>query len=96
VEVEIGSWLRERFDGGRGRLVLEEEIGEGWVLMDLLDQLAAEFEAFAEVVFDRRRQRLHSHIRVVINGHLLRSLRELDIELKDGDRIAFFPAYAGG
>ena len=97
VRVEIMAGLSERLTPGQqGRFVLEEKVKEGQVLGDLLNKLATEHETFGQVVFDSQSQRLHDNIRVAINGRLLIPLKNLNVELRDGDRIVFVPAYAGG
>jgi len=49
-----------------------------------------------QAVFDSQSQTLYNNIQVVINGRLLIPLKNLNVELRDGDRILFLPAYAGG
>jgi len=95
VQVEIGSWLSERLSPEHPRrLVLEEEVEEGQALKTFLDRLAAKHKAFGEVVFNRESQKLYNHILVIVNGRLMRS--PMEMRLRDGDRIAFYPVYAGG
>jgi molybdopterin converting factor small subunit len=65
-------------------------------LRELLNTLATEHESFGQAVFDSQSQALYNNIQVVINGRLLIPLKNLNVELRDGDRILFLPAYAGG
>lgn len=95
--MEIGSWLSERLNPEHPRrLVLEEEVEEGQALKTLLDRLAAKYEAFGQVVFNRESQKLYDHVRVIVNGHLMTLPTAVEMRLQDGDQIAFYPVYAGG
>jgi len=97
VQVEIMAGLSERLTPGQqGRFVLEAKVEEGRVLRDLLNKLATEHAGFGQAVFDNQSQSLYNNVQVVINGRLLIPLKNLNLELRDGDRILFLPAYAGG
>ena len=97
VQIQILPGLSSQFTPEqRGRLVFEERMEENSTLKDLLNELAAAFEACGEVLFDLQAQQIYPNVRVVINGRLLIPLEEMDLRLRDGDRIVFLPAYAGG
>lgn len=97
VKLEVIPWLSAAIEEGRSqRLVLEEEIGEGETLGQLLDRLARRYPRFGQYVFDIQRQRLAGFASVVINGAILGQAPDLNEPLKDGDTLTFLPAYVGG
>ncbi len=40
--------------------------------------------------------RLHAHVRVLVNGHDIDLMQGLDTPLDDNDQVAIFPPIAGG
>lgn len=97
VQVEIFPWLSKRIAPGQeGPLVLEQQVEQGQILRDLLNELATRYDSFGQVVFDGENQQLQDHVVLLINGRLVRSPTELGAKLRDDDRVTIVPVYAGG
>ena len=79
-----------------GRLVLEQEIGEGTTLKTLLAELAKTHRKVVGLVFDAKSQELTGVMAIVLNGNLIQAFDGLETKLKDGDVIAFVPIIDGG
>ena len=97
VRLEVMAWLSGSMGSpGSERLVLEEPVGEGDTVRDLLNRLAARHQVFREFVFDVNTQELTSLVSVVYNGRLLELVQGVRTPLKDGDNLLFLPAFSGG
>ncbi len=97
IRLEIGSGLSDVISSKEpGPLVLEKEMPEGTTLGDLLRKLAAEHQAFGQVLFDPQTHQPSSSVAIVINDQLLQSLKGLDTSLKEGDTITLLPFLDGG
>lgn len=97
VEVEVVPWLTRAFGAERGgHLLLEKHLEDGAKFKDLLKELIAEYPSFAEIALDPQSQRLKEHVSVILNDRFLEVAGGLEAELKEGDRVVFLPAFAGG
>lgn len=97
VRLQVMAWLSSP-GGPQGSrpLVLEEEIGEAESMQTLLNRLARLYPVFREHIFDVEAQELTGRVTVIYNGRLLELAEGLSTRLKDGDRLIFLPAFAGG
>lgn len=97
IRLEIWPWLGHHEEHtGFHRLVLEEEVAEGETLRDFLNRMGEGHRVFREVIFDPRSQELSRQVTVIYNERLLELAEGLDTKLRDGDRLSFLPAFAGG
>lgn len=97
IRLEILPWVSDVFGGqGSGRLVLEENIKEGATIGDLVRKLASEHQAFSDVIFDTKTDKLSGCVMIVLNDQSVEALKSLDTHIKDGDIIRLLPVIAGG
>ena len=67
----------------------------GTTVMDLVAALSdAHGEVFRDQVLEGEEMR--SMVKILVNGHDVRSLRGLFTELREGDTVSIFPPAAGG
>jgi molybdopterin converting factor small subunit len=97
VRLEIFPWL-SRYSGGNdgSRTVIEQEIGEGATVGDVLADLVSQNEALGAILFDGSSGRLAGHISVILNGHFLEVKGGLETRVRAGDTVRILPAYTGG
>ena len=94
IEVRIVSWLGNTILGKEYRnLFLQVEKGN--TVRELLDKLVAEYKSAHDVLFDPE-GRLHSYVRIIINGRFMELLDGLETKLHNGDKVMLLPSYAGG
>lgn len=67
---------------------------DGNSLVDLIDAIGQSVESFGEQLVEG--ERLKNMVKILVNGKDVTELRGLWTELKDGDRVSFFPPAAGG
>ncbi len=97
VRIEVLPWLTDYFHPRRpGRMVWDEEFGDGGALRDLLRQMEPSHPSFLAAIYDSDAGMLRSHIEVIVNDRLTSMLTILDLCLKDGDHVIFLPSYSGG
>jgi len=97
VRLEILPSLAGLFDSrGAGRLIFKKEIGEDTTVGDLLKKLAAEYQAFGEVVFLPGTHELSGYVNIILNERLLHFPEELGTILNEGNTILILPVVEGG
>jgi len=64
---------------------------------NLLEELFRRFgEKLREKIMDPVSSKVKHHWVILVNGHSIKSLQELETPLKDGDDVLIFPPVAGG
>ncbi len=98
VRLEILSWLAEALDieGTSSAVNLEQEIEDDSTVRDLLNQLAAIYPRFGQVVFDVKAQKLTERVNIFFNGRNLELANGLATKLSDGDTLTFVAPIEGG
>ncbi len=97
VSLEILPWISDTFSSRKsGHLVLEEHIEEGATIGNLMRKLAEEHQAFGDIVFDIRTDKLSGHVLITLNDRFVEMIAGLDTKIQDGDTIRLFPIIAGG
>lgn len=101
VTVEIWLWLGQALGAdfespSEMRSLKKEAIEEGTTICQLLGSLATRYPPIAQIVFDRRAERLYPHVVVNYNDHVISPHIVHDKVLKDGDKITILPVYGGG
>ena len=97
IRLEILPWISDAFGSqGSGRLVLEENIKEGATIGDLVRKLASAHQAFSDIIFDTKTDKLSGCVMIVLNDRTVEALKGLDTHIKDGDIIKLLPVIAGG
>ncbi|MAG35985.1 MAG: hypothetical protein CL878_07055 [Dehalococcoidia bacterium] len=97
VRVEVMSWLSRYLDTGRpSRVILEQDVGDGTTVRQLLEEIASDNQEFREVLFDATTGRLSGHIGLILNGRFLELAGGLEAELKPGDVVRLMPGFSGG
>jgi molybdopterin converting factor small subunit len=79
-----------------GALVLEQEIGQGETLGDLLARLEHEHHQAWQDILDAQTGEIRPIVLTIVNGTLLSRPVASQTRLSDGDQIAFRIAYSGG
>ena len=98
VRLEILSWLTQTLDiqaTGEG-VSFDQEIDEDRTVRDLLNDLAARYQSFGQVVFDIKAQKLTGRVSIFFNGRNLELANGLETRLSDGDTLTFVPPIVGG
>ena len=98
VRLEVLSYLVEKLDAdAKGdTIVLEQEIGQGTVVRDILNRLSSTYPRFTEVIFDVKAQKQTEKVNIFLNGRNLELKNGLSTELADGDTLIFIAPVAGG
>ena len=97
VRLEILPGLSDAFDDERlGPVVFDKETEEGATVGNVIRKLADEHQAFGDIIFDTKTDKLSGYVAIVLNDRLLEALKGLDTNIKDGDIIKLFPVIAGG
>ena len=96
MKIEVKGYLTLKKTMG-GNAVFEMEI-ENATIKDVLKDLSEIFgRDFKDAIFDSKTDKLHRHVRVLVNGrHYIHLPNRLDTQLKAEDEVALFPAIAGG
>jgi molybdopterin synthase sulfur carrier subunit len=80
-----------------GKREVEIEVPEGGAVEALLSGMVRTWgEELDSCLFEPGSTRLHSHIRLMVNGQDIGFLNGLETVLKDGDEILILPPVAGG
>ena len=97
VELHIYPPLSYKMSSKRvGPLILEEKIGQGETLGDLLARLANGNQEAWRVIFDLQTHRIRPIIITILNGTALAFSEAPQTHLSDGDRIDLRVGYGGG
>ena len=97
IRLEILPWLSDRLrDHGSGRLVFEEEVGEGTTIRQVLTAYAERDKTFQKFIYDTGSSQLNEFVNIIINDRFMELAQGLETELKHGDTLIFLPAFAGG
>ena len=91
----------------KGYLTLKDVMGEqstleldigNLTLFELLNELSDMFgHRFTEMVFDKAREGLNEHVRILLNGrHYSHIPHKLNTRLQPNDEVSLFPPIAGG
>jgi len=98
VRLEILSSLVEalNIESKRDSIILEQEIGEGMTVREILQRLAVRYERFGQIVFDVRDQKLNEGVNIFFNGSTLELADGLATRLGDGDVLTFIAPIVGG
>lgn len=98
VRVEVLSSLIETLnvEATGDQYSFDEEIEGGKTVRDLLNQLAAEYPRFGQVVFDVKAQKLNEGFNIFLNGCLVELINGLRTKLKDDDTLTLLPTIQGG
>jgi molybdopterin synthase sulfur carrier subunit len=92
VEVRFFTSLREI----TGKKIEEVQLHGIITVEELLTQLSAKYsEEFREYLYNEK-EKVHSHLSILVNGRSINVLQGLDTELKNGDIIAILPPVGGG
>ena len=63
---------------------------------ELLERLAAKYQYFGDMAFDRDMRELTGTVAIFHNGRALELSNGLETKLNDGDTLTFVPVIAGG
>ena len=97
IRLEVLAGLSDAFGGkGSGHIIFDRETEEGSTIGDVIRKLAAEHQAFGDIIFDTKTDKLSGYVTIVLNNRFLEALKGLDTNIKDGDIIKLFPVIAGG
>ena len=101
VTVELWLWLGKELKGGfespsEMRSVRNEVVEEGTNIGQLLNNLANRYDPFGQKVFDIRGKKLHPHVVLTYNDHVISPHNLYEQVLKEGDKITIMPLYTGG
>jgi MoaD family protein len=96
MKIKVKGYLSLKKAMG-GKAAFEMEI-ENATIKDVLKNLSEIFgQDFKDAIFDSKTDKLHRHVRVLVNGrHYIHLPNRLDTELEEEDEVALFPAIAGG
>ena len=97
VELRVYPPLSYRISSEKvGALVLEQEIGQGETLGDLLARLQHGDRQAWQGILDAQTGEIRPIVITIVNGTLLSRPVAPHTPLSDGDQIAFRVAYSGG
>ena len=97
IKLEVLPGIGDAFDRqGAGHLVLEETVEEGATIGDLMRRMASQYQAFGDIIFDSKTDKLSGYVAIALNDRLVEALGGLDTNIKDGDIIKLFAVIAGG
>lgn len=75
----------------------EFELGEGALLSEVLDKIAAAYgKAFIKEVYDPNQKEVKATFVAMINGVLMDQLKGANTPLKDGDNVILMSLMTGG
>ena len=98
VHLEILSSLAETLDVdiNSDTVILEQEIGEGTTVKEVLNQLSNKYKRFTAVVFDVNAQKQTEMVNIFLNGRTLELANGLATRLSNGDTLTFITPIVGG
>jgi molybdopterin converting factor small subunit len=84
--------------GGKGAnsVFFNKKIEEGSTVGDAIRKIAAEHQAFGEIILDAQTNKLSGGLICLLNDLSLEALNGLGAKIKDGDIIRLFPIIGGG
>jgi molybdopterin converting factor small subunit len=97
IKLRLSSWVASKLgDEHSGWLTLEEEVGEGSTISDLLAGIVMTYPGLREAVYSPDTGLVDKRINVAFNDHFLNSREISQVKLSDGDTIFLFPSHWGG
>lgn len=102
VSITIEAWtLASELFGGdkRKNYVFKMETAESSTLEDLIGALCERYPALGQVFIKTDKSELCGttmHVSVILNDHLINSMKGYQAKLQDGDRILFVQGFSGG
>lgn len=98
VRVEVMSAFAEALGlpSASEESIPEPDGGDARSVKGLLERLAAKYQYFGEMAFDRDKRELTGTVALFHNGRALDLSSGLETELNDGDTLTFVPVIAGG
>lgn len=75
IRLEVLPGLSDAFDGkGLGPIVFDKETEEGATVGDVIRKLAAEHQAFGDIIFDTKTDKISGQVAIVLNDRQLDGL----------------------
>jgi len=97
VRLKFPAWFASMLNAkGSDLATLEQEIGEGATVGDLLTDLASSYTDFRKVVFNPDVGKVGDQLIVFLNNSLLQRSDVTEAKLSDGDSVTILPVYTGG
>ncbi len=97
VRIRLPSHIARALDPrSTGWLELEQEIGAGTTVRDLLSGLVLSYPGFRQWVFNPDVGAVNEQINVVLNDELLTFAEISETRLAEGDTVSLLPIYSGG
>lgn len=81
---------------GEGSTIITIPIRNGATVRSLLEEQAAESEAFQRLVYDPEFGRIREYVALIVNGRVVELAGGLDRRLQPGDELLLLPGFAGG
>ncbi|MGD2144231.1 MAG: MoaD/ThiS family protein [Anaerolineae bacterium] len=91
MKVRVFATLRA-LAGGKD---IDVEVGGRETVRDVMKKLTATYPALGERILDDD-GKVQNSMHVLVNGRSIRFLDGLDTVIREGDRLALFPAIGGG
>ena len=102
ITVTIEAWplLSELFGGDKAhRYVFKMEAAENSTLEDLIGTLCESNPALGQVFIKTDKKELYGasmSVSVILNSHVITSVKDYRTKLQEGDRMLFVQGFAGG
>jgi molybdopterin converting factor small subunit len=97
IKLRLSSWVAAKLgDENSGWLTLEEEVGEGSTISDLLAGIVKTYPGLREAVYSPDTGLVDKRINVALNDLFLNSREISQVKLSDGDTVFLFPSHWGG
>ena len=97
IKLRLSSWVAAKLgDENSGWLTLEEEVGEGSTISDLLVGIVMTYPGLREAVYSPDTGLVDKRINVALNDLFLNSREISQVKLSDGDTVFLFPSHWGG
>jgi molybdopterin converting factor small subunit len=93
VTVELYPWLSKAL-GAKSKVVLTLGIRKQETLRTLLERLALKHVGVGAMIYDINHELLHDGVVIFVNDRPI--AKDLQLPLKQGDRVAVTPFYSGG
>lgn len=94
IRVEISASLAFKMELGQQRWVNIIDLPEGATVRTLVEKLREDFGEKVNYIYDADNNCLNAII--AINDRAGRSLKKLDTELQDGEKVTFLAVFSGG